>query len=1063
MYINTSHERVKMVLQGFLGTPCPVQHGSDASLMSNESESTFNFTSAFRSSLAGVKPRRPRTSVAFTIHDENSEQDAHVQKQRKLVSKNTQEDGRRQPRRPENPYLHATSPREQTISTIHPLRTSRLAQAPKRPMNRLSTLSESPMRRNEGDKVDKQSPKPVRQARRGTIYIPSEDTTMPSMYMGIFSPIKHLDGQLEGQNADHSSIDMTGIAGQMAMKRANRKSIMGAAPRRAPLQASIRTSQDTATVVDRYGQGGGKENVPPGLEECEKLMLDLKLDGIETMVIKKKVSPQRMKRIETQPPIRSNAFAPTASSLQRANPTKPAKVHTNRSLLNSHRFQSMQNGASIRKSPKPVPEQYKREVKPVTNFSTEIPLKPKVPSRFVVPVVKSEPLPSTHALLSENITKPDMYEDNWLSHQEIAITQLINSLFNSSKATSSSPDQRGALRQQLLNIYGTDTMVLMYKRLNAALLYGALGVTQEVLDQGDSWYKDLGRKQQFLDLWLQTYDLIALEIALEVVVGRQCKPTKFRVSSDCSETHSTTRKPLQSFIEMFLLRNEDGTPSKEATCRASWSYQRTLHRSIMLIKALDLLKTSSDTDMSTCLFQPSSTLKSSSAVVRTLFQMLNTSAGDPLRALSHLNYHVTHIQLPLEEYDYRIDNLAIDLRDGTRLTRLVELLLYPSTSQNLNTIPDPEATTTVLMPEGETIDFQNGSTWPLSRHLRFPCQARAPMLWNVQIALSAIQGVRGMKSLTDGISAEDIVDGYREKTIRLLWALVGKWGLSSLLDCKDLEWEIRRLLLRQEVYRPLHNYDMNDEEIKEEDREEATHNFPSFAKCKFLLKQWAHAIVSASSSTSQPNLCLKNFTTSFADGKIFEAIVNEYEGFILPPSLSSISSPSFPPAKSTLCLQIRLQNLGCSTQFSDLFPNAYVTNTPALPYQQHIFSSDFVFLALTFLAARLLPPSKKSRAAIVIQRRWRRHWCDIIKERKKEVKNVLAECAVVAAARDMKKEKQDVENEVAIEEGKDGDKEIIATKEKKEGERAMDLKGDIEMSPMSPSEGASEMDIWLSL
>ena len=33
----------------------------------------------------------------------------------------------------------------------------------------------------------------LKPARRGTIYIPSEDTTMPSMYMGIFSPIKDFD------------------------------------------------------------------------------------------------------------------------------------------------------------------------------------------------------------------------------------------------------------------------------------------------------------------------------------------------------------------------------------------------------------------------------------------------------------------------------------------------------------------------------------------------------------------------------------------------------------------------------------------------------------------------------------------------------------------------------------------------------------------------------------------------------------------------------------------------------------------------------------------------------
>lgn len=44
----------------------------------------------------------------------------------------------------------------------------------------------------------------------------------------------------------------------------------------------------------------------------------------------------------------------------------------------------------------------------------------------------------------------------------------------------------------------------------------------------------------------------------------------------------------------------------------------------------------------------------------------------------HVFYNVCHVQIPLREYDYKINNVATDLRDGVRLTRLVELLLYPS-------------------------------------------------------------------------------------------------------------------------------------------------------------------------------------------------------------------------------------------------------------------------------------------------------------------------------------------------------------------------------------------------
>ncbi|KAL9627666.1 MAG: hypothetical protein Q9164_007534 [Protoblastenia rupestris] len=167
----------------------------------------------------------------------------------------------------------------------------------------------------------------------------------------------------------------------------------------------------------------------------------------------------------------------------------------------------------------------------------------------------------------------------------------------------------------------------------------------------------------------------------------------------------------------------------------------------MLIKLLDTAKTSSV--WSDCLFQPSSPHKTSTAVIHALAQQLNPAAGNIIRSLNHLTYTVSHIQYPLEEYDYHITNLAVDLRDGVRLTRLVEHLLYPAPSQAA----------------GEEKD------WPLSTHLKFPCLGRATKLYNIQIALDALKDAS--KEVVEDIKAEDIVDGFREKTIALLWGLLG--------------------------------------------------------------------------------------------------------------------------------------------------------------------------------------------------------------------------------------------------------------------------------------------------
>lgn len=47
--------------------------------------------------------------------------------------------------------------------------------------------------------------------------------------------------------------------------------------------------------------------------------------------------------------------------------------------------------------------------------------------------------------------------------------------------------------------------------------------------------------------------------------------------------------------------------------------------------------------------------------------------GDIIRHLLFMGYSVLHSQAPLDEYDFTVNNLAVDLRDGVRLCRLVDL------------------------------------------------------------------------------------------------------------------------------------------------------------------------------------------------------------------------------------------------------------------------------------------------------------------------------------------------------------------------------------------------------
>ena len=104
-------------------------------------------------------------------------------------------------------------------------------------------------------------------------------------------------------------------------------------------------------------------------------------------------------------------------------------------------------------------------------------------------------------------------------------------------------------------------------------------------------------------------------------------------------------------------------------------------------------------------------------------------------------------------------------------------------------------------------------------------------------------------------------------------------------------------------------------------------------------------------------LKVNNLTTDFADGKVFEAIVDEYETY-LPMTSSSPSTRKSP-------LHERLSIIGCSSQFSALF----TPSTSGNKYQ--IFDRDFTQAALAFLCSRLLSASKRARASVVVQRAWR--------------------------------------------------------------------------------------------
>ncbi|KAH0565822.1 hypothetical protein GP486_000791, partial [Trichoglossum hirsutum] len=878
-----------------------------------------------------------------------------------------------------------------------------------------------------------------KEPRRRTIYVPSEDTTIMTIHPG--ASLKPSDrSHLQARNA---KLDLVTVSEDEQIidhrKRKTARKSLAAAPRRAPLSQVTKAVQGQPSSLEIAGTGGGKENIPPNGKEVGKgSKIVITIDDRKFGTVKARSQNEAHKAIKKGSGLESNqdqkqsqqkAPNPRSILVNSKSPSSSRKRTSSDSADSSGRSKFLkqkrnaissvgkqpletakqQNSRSLRLSP---PDQVPNDASPRLSRHTHRP--EKLPSKLSVPVVLqlAQEHQDKYPVLLENISRPEMYEDNWLHHQEEAITQLLNGLFDSvdgGRQQQQQQQQMGCpekqdVRKALLSLYHQPSFPLIYKRLQASLLYGALSVPKELLSKTIRLKDDVGFKRKFLNLWVETYQLSALRAALEVVTGREaaraprCSSESFLENDE--RRARTERRSIETFLDIFLIRNEDAVRPKNTVASIGniargntgasslegntadfgsqgWAWRRTVLRGLMLILLLDAGRTNSS--ISDCLFLKSSPHKSTTSVLQAFGNLLLPSLGDITRPLGHLNYHAAHVQYPLEEFEYKITNLATDMRDGVRLTRLVELLLYPPSSLLR------ENDITVTMPTGDILTTGSNHTdsWVLSHHLKFPCGGRAQKVYNVQVALAALQGVSGGTANHGGVKAEEIVDGHREKTVGLLWGLVSKWGLGTLVDWKELRKEVRRLRVRLQEKRMkdegktgITNQDdsgddVDDVDDDDDDDEGDVERVQGLGGYTRLLRAWASAIAKLHGKS------VANLTTSFADGAIFEKIVDEYEVYFPPAALLQQTELTV-EGRHARGLEWKLRRLGCSNYFCEFTsPNNMM---PQLRWQVtdlfcllpaglfgrnirfgRVFDKDFVLAGLAFMCSRLLQASIRGR------------------------------------------------------------------------------------------------------
>ena len=932
----------------------------------------LDYTRAIQVEFKNAKPRRKSTfqrrerkDAGITIFEDVLEDQELVVESKPHLGGSTLL-GKRAQKMPGRPL-----PKEQNSvkNAQQPLQTT--SQARRRPsiVPESLILEDEPWRRTHTgeDNNDAAEPLKTREAlkkepRRRTIFVPPDDTTVLTIHPGANTTDRLNDTfQLSDFAVKHPTETDVGppVLYNVPQPAKRPRMSLAAAPKRVPLQ-QVAPQEANMANLDIAGQNGGKENMPPEARALSKLK-DNKA-AFQADIVDKSTRG------------RSSVFEPTAASRARQSIVPRNAVPLSRSTLNATRrrttvAESAVTATHVKSSGQslllpPVP---KYRPPPVFDAVSEE-SKPTEHMRRSKPVERRTARLQQYPVLSEDIAQPELYEDSWLGHQEIALTELINEIFDAANPVQEEWERpKKSLRERLIGIYHQQNVATLHKRLRASLLYGALSRPKDAPSLPSPAH-DIGLRKRFLSLWLESYNQKSLHTAAEVIFGRQL-PQVFPKStgSEGSLDPHHGRRTLIGFLETFLIEVEDAEdPDEERGDNPHGRWRKMILRSLMLIWLLDHAKASQA--VQGCLFKPTSPRKTSGSMLHALAGMLIPSVGDIGRVLRHLDYEVSHVQDPLDEVKHRITNVAVDLRDGVLLARLVELLLFaPNNALVGNTAAD--ATISVQLPDLTILESAlyntEGMRCPriLSQHLKMPCLGRAQKVYNVEVVISALHNHGRLGDGAVDVTADDIVDGHREKTLSLLWSLVSTHGLEQLVDFGELATDIGRCATSTFDLEALPNDRTCLTQIQQES----------------LLEKWAsvHCV--------QSGVRIGNLTTSFADGKAYAAILAEFTDYI---PFKSSRHPTSPKIDSR-GVEAQLYAFGCSTAFIKQLASICGT----IPSRKTTISN------LAFLASRLLPLARRHNAAMVIQRAFRFKGSKIFASQRITLMRLAHTCATIVQTR----------------------------------------------------------------
>ena len=421
-------------------------------------------------------------------------------------------------------------------------------------------------------------------------------------------------------------------------------------------------------------------------------------------------------------------------------------------------------------------------------------------------------------------------------------------------------DARNASRRVLTHLYSQDAEVGVIMR---EVEYRNTSKLIRLKSDGGIFLRDLRMKQDFIKT-LSSVNTFWLKLGVDAVLGDTMRWQPQNPRECAKECCEKLFRSHEMEIKYGLGDEFPGQPPFADGYENALN-DVVLQRILLLVLLLDRAQNHKAHPKAPKLFNVDASIKSTKELAQKLLTASCYGEGDILRNLKKAGFIVPYEQTPASEYDFTVTNLANDLRDGIRLCKLIEMLA-------------PDVTFASIDKKTQKVVEHHS----LLSECAFPVKTREDKLNNVRVALHAAKDVLGvmLPGAWSKIAPSDIVDGHREATCGILWAMMTHEHTKNM---SHNALAAPKNMLTKEICKfpnaklPTTTIQALEREMRNNKGALASRpNGMPRSSIEALLLTWAKACCSALSPSSSYSIKCSNLGSDFADGRVLLAILRKY-------------------------------------------------------------------------------------------------------------------------------------------------------------------------------------------